>query len=126
MRLRFIYTGCYADDSMEDGFIRVDRGGDRIAMTSQTFQTLQLVDAAREVFPVMRAREDGTYLIPRSLLDKHIATEVRAGLSLVEAEPSRHCLYPPCSLEAVTERDGMPLCAEHDAVLQGWDDLLVP
>lgn len=124
MTVKYLYSGVYSDTAMEDGYVRVERAGQRLVMSPRTFHTLHLVEATPDVFPVMRTRPDGTYLIPPALLRKDEAEDVRRGLELVDPEPSQVCLYPPCGLDAVAVRDGFPLCSEHLELLRGWDDLV--
>jgi hypothetical protein len=118
----------FADDSLEDGYVEASGEGTYpdLAMTMATWLALQSVtDANRRLVDALLHAERGSmHLIPRSVIEADVAAEVRLGLALVEPEPSQWCLYPPCGQDAVTSRDGMPLCQYHDELMQGWDDLV--
>ena len=121
-----IHTGWYADESMEDGYVHVDQSQPwpEFTSTHATWYALEANGLRPEVYDHLENRPTGTYLIPRSIIERELAREVERGLALVGPQESSHCLYPPCILPAVTVRDGMPLCQEHDGVLAGWDDLV--
>ena len=81
MASKQLSTGTYADDTLEDGFVRVEAGGRRIAMSMATYTALIHAYASSEVFPEMRRRGDGLHLIPPGLLHKDEADEVRRALA---------------------------------------------
>ena len=125
MAIREIHTGTYADDSMADGYVRVERGGRDMFMTIDTYNALWMSgDTLAEVYVAMEERPDGTYLIPRSVIEREAAREIEMTLGLLDPEPSSTCILPTCSQDSVTERDGFPLCQIHVDLMQDWDDLV--
>lgn len=119
----------WLDTILDDGYLRVE--GDEPGALPRIFMSLATYRALVQahVLPHLRDRlgeHRGTFLLPRSVIEPEPAEDLRLGLSLVDPEPSEHCIYPPCSLPAETvHEDGFPLCGEHAALMRGWDDLLV-
>jgi hypothetical protein len=125
MAIKEIHTGTHADDSMEDGYVRVEDGGRNMFMTQATYDALWMSgDTLPEVYDVMEQRPDGVHLIPRSVIEREAAREVELALGLVDPEPSGTCILPTCIQDSVTERDGFPLCQIHADLMQDWDDLV--
>ena len=121
-----VVQGCFVvSDDMADGDVHVLGADPTMVMSMATYRALARCEGAlRRLFDTL-CTEQGTFRVPRSVIDPEAASDLLLGLALVEAEPSQVCIYPPCSLpaEAVHE-DGFPLCPEHLALMRGWDDLV--
>lgn len=121
----------WVDPSLEDGYLRVapnpKRPGARLVfMTVATYRALMREIGTPAALLERLGDREGTFLLPRSVIEPEAAEDLALGLSLVDPEPSDVCIYPPCGLAAeVVHEDGFPLCREHHALMGGWDDLLV-
>jgi hypothetical protein len=115
----------WVDEDLEDGFVRVE--GDRVPRILMSLPTYRALAFSSSLQRLLDAAWDlrGTLVLPRAVIEPDAAQDLRQGLSLVDPEPSEVCVYPPCSLPATTvHKDGFPLCAEHTALMAGWDDLV--
>lgn len=127
MAVTEIYTGLLVDDELEDGYVQIERTGRKrvsFTMTRDTWWALESNDVMAEMYAALEDRPAGTYLLPRSVIERHALRELELGLSMVEPEPSVVCVHPPCGQDAVTDRDGYPLCQIHLDLMQSWDDLI--
>lgn len=114
----------WVDDDLEDGYVRVSFSNVlMIDVSPATYRALFATDAVVRLVQAVRDLR-GTFLLPRAVIEPEAAEDLLLGLSLVDAEPSDSCIYPPCSLPAeVVHDDGFPLCQHHAELMRGWDDL---
>jgi len=122
---RSLQGDLWLDTELEDGCLRVL--GEVVFMSQATYRALD-AGALNRLWDLVEAGQAPaeTFWLPRAVVDADAAEDLRRGLSLVDPEPSEYCIYPPCSLPAeIVHEDGFPLCAEHAALMTGWDDLLV-
>lgn len=117
-----------ADPDMEDGYVRRPGGRRRlfpIYMTEATWQALALTRGALPRLHEVIGDREGTFLIPRAVIEPEAASDLRLGLTLADPEPSEYCAYGPCILRATqVHPDGFSLCDTHTALMADWDDLV--
>lgn len=118
-----ICTGIVADETLRHGSFVVEDDG-TLRMTHETWLTLQHHESMERAAEFMWAQTPGEYVLPVSLMRSGAASDLVRSLELIDPEPSATCIYPPCLLPTVTTQDGYPLCSEHLALMQGWDDLV--
>jgi hypothetical protein len=118
-----IATGLVADETMRHGYISIDERG-RCRLTHETYLTLQNNECMERVGEFIMVQDPGTYLIPMSLMRNGEAEDLVRSLELLDPEPSPTCIHPSCMQATVTVKDGYPLCENHAALLQSWDDLI--
>lgn len=115
------------DESVRHGHFVVEALGDDrcgIRLSHATWLALQIEERMADFGSHAMAQAPGEYLIPMSVMRAGDASDLIRSLELIDPEPSATCIYPPCLLPTVTTRDGYPLCSEHLALMQGWDDLV--
>lgn len=120
-----LVTGVHSDEALADFLVRSERGARELHMTRATFRALVGQDALGPVAEAVEARPESTYRIPSTFGYREIADEVALALSVVDPEPSVTCILPTCGQPTVSMRRDFPLCADHAAAFQGWDDVLI-
>lgn len=118
----FICTGLVADETLPHGSFVVE-SDETLRMTHETWLTLQYHAVMEQAGAYMWAQDPGQHVLPVALLEPMATSDLARSLELIDPEPSATCIYPPCLLPTVTTRDGYPLCSEHLALMQGWEEL---
>lgn len=131
MAISEIATGVWADPSMDDGFVRVVAteydDESEFYMTAATFRALGWHDEGKSLirmFEVMEGRPEGTYAIPRAVIEPDAAIDTQLALTLAEPGPSEDCVLPTCFQPAVSVERGFPLCQTHAELMADWDSLV--
>lgn len=123
MAVRSIQGKFMLDTELDDGFVRSAYGC--FFMSIATYRALARQSLLQRLVEAL-AGQEGTRLIPRSVIEPEAAEDLLLSLSVVDPEWSETCIHPPCILPAeVDHPDGFRLCHEHAALLQSWDDLAV-
>ena len=118
----------YEDTDMDDGYVRAEPFGKfdtLLYLTRATYRALFYTQGAiPRLWDALGGRE-GTFLLPRAVIEPEAASDLRLGLSLVDAEPSEYCAFQPCILRATVDRpEGFSLCDYHATLMADWDDLI--
>lgn len=127
MAIELLTTGWWADDSLEDGVVRVELGRwDRIeiVVSPDTWDCAQDCPGSLErLHQFAHQRGVGLYALSMNLFTGE-AEDLRRQLEYVEPGVSDTCVMPGCRQDVASTQRGFSLCAGHDADMASWDDLL--
>lgn len=95
----------------------------------QAYAVLAAHGMLQQVMDVVGPRGEGTYVIPRSVIDREAAADVEHQLDYLSSfddasSAGDRCVMPHCLQDGEDKKRGFVLCREHADALQDWDDLV--